>query len=65
MNKKQLLCFYTNANSMRNKQNELLGRVEKLHPDMGVTEVWMKEDDMLPGYHVPFRFDRAQDNKGR
>ena len=63
--KAHLTCFYTNANSLKNKRSELEGKINETRPDIiGVTEVWMKEAYVIQGYHPPIRHDRAEDHKG-
>ena len=60
-----LSCFYTNANSLGNKHDELISRIDMNSPDViGVTETWEKGDFLLKGYHPPIRKDRANDQMG-
>ena len=55
----QLSCMYTNANNLSNKRSELLVRIDEIKPDIiGITEVWQKEDIVIPGYHQAMRKDR-------
>lgn len=64
-NREMLSCFYTNANSLMNKRNELQGKIDTKKPDLiGITEVWMKETYMLQGYHPAFRKDRPDGHQG-
>ena len=61
----QLTCLYTNANSLKNKRNELQGKIDRLKPDVvGITEVWMKETYILQGYHPAIRKDRPDGVSG-
>ena len=58
-------CFYTNANSLRNKKSELEPRINKLKPHLvAITEVWQKEYFGLPDYHPAFRKDRPDGQSG-
>ena len=60
-----LTCLYTNANSLRNKLSEFQIRIDKIKPDViGITEVWMKDNYVINGYHPAFRHDRKNDQKG-
>ena len=60
-----LTCFYTNANNLQNKINELKGRIDDFKPDIvGITEVWMKEKLIIQGYHPAFRYDRDEGRRG-
>ena len=56
--------WYTNACNLRNKIDEFEGRLKIDKPDIiGVTEVWMKEELKLGGYHPAIQYNR-QDKKG-
>ena len=58
-------CWYTNACSLRNKLDEFRARVKSEQPHVvAVTEVWMKEDVVLDGYHQAVRHDRESGRKG-
>ena len=64
-NKETLSCFYTNANSLRNKKDEFLNRLDKKRPDIvGVTEVWQKEDVHIQGYQVAASKTRPEGARG-
>ena len=59
-----MTCLYTNANSLRKKHSEFRGKVDEINPDViGVTEVWQKEDLIVPGYHSPL-CKKRKDHKG-
>ena len=60
-----LKFWYTNANNLRNKLDEFQGRVNIDKPDViGVTEVWMKDEFSIDGYHPAIRYDRHEDKRG-
>ena len=63
--KGKLKCWYTNDNNLSNKLSEFRSCIDKEKPDViGVTEVWMKEEFVLQGYHPAVRYDRTKCKKG-
>ena len=62
--KKHITFWYTDACNLRNKLDEFEGRLKIDRPDViGITEVWMKEELKLDGYHPAICYSR-QDRKG-
>ena len=60
-----LSCIYSNVSSLLNKRDELQGLIDEKKPDIiGLTEVWMKEQYSIKGYHPAFRHDRKEQKGG-
>ena len=61
----KLKCWYTNASCLSNKLNEFRASIDNEQPDIiAVTEVWLKDDLGLDGYHQGVRHDRLEGRKG-
>ena len=58
-------CWYTNANNLSNKIDEFRSCIDSEQPDIvAVTEVWMKDEIALEGYHQAKRHNREDSRKG-
>lgn len=65
MCKGKLKCWYTNASSLSNKLDEFHACIDKEQPHIvAVTEIWMKDELVLNGYHQALRHDRQETVKG-
>ena len=58
-------CMYTNENCLSNKKTELQARIKEYQPHIiGLTEVWIKEQFSIEGYHPAIHKHRANDRIG-